>query len=338
MDTKTQYIWQGAFAQLEKWANPADSFLVTDENVFAAHKSKFKGWNTIVLKAGEAYKVQQTVDVVIDRLLAMGAHRQSTLVGVGGGVITDLTGYVAGIYQRGIRFGFVPTTLLSMVDAAIGGKNGVDVGEYKNMVGLIRQPHFLLYDFALLKTLPLAEWRNGFAEIIKHAAIKDAKMFQALQAHTLNHYRKNPTDLASLVKRNAQIKIKVITQDPLEQGDRKLLNFGHTLGHAIENKYELSHGEAISIGMSFAAWVSAYIKGYKDLTALMGLLQRYGLPTLSDFDARQAFKVLVKDKKSNGVDIHFVLLAKTGQGVVQPLLLVQVEQLLKDFQKRVHHG
>ncbi|TAF56890.1 MAG: 3-dehydroquinate synthase [Sphingobacteriia bacterium] len=338
MDTKTQYIWQGAFAQLEKWANPADSFLVTDENVFAAHKSKFKGWNTIVLKAGEAYKVQQTVDVVIDRLLAMGAHRQSTLVGVGGGVITDLTGYVAGIYQRGIRFGFVPTTLLSMVDAAIGGKNGVDVGEYKNMVGLIRQPHFLLYDFNLLKTLPLAEWRNGFAEIIKHAAIKDAKMFRDLQTHTLNHYRKNPIDLASLVKRNAQIKIKVITQDPLEQGERKLLNFGHTLGHAIENKYALSHGEAISIGMSFAAWVSAYIKGYKDLTALMGLLQRYGLPTLSDFDARQAFKVLVKDKKSNGVDIHFVLLAKTGQGVVQPLLLVQVEQLLKDFQKLVHHG
>ena len=171
--TAVNYYFDAEFAYVEKLAPKEKTVMITDEHVFASHKKKFKGWNTIVLKAGEKYKVQQTVDVVIDQLIAFGADRKTTLVGVGGGVVTDITGYVAGIYMRGIRFGFVPTSLLAMVDASIGGKNGIDVGVYKNMVGLIRQPAFLLYDTSFLKTLPKAEWQNGFAEIIKHACIKD---------------------------------------------------------------------------------------------------------------------------------------------------------------------
>src|SRR6185369_11874808 len=125
---------------------------------------------TIVLKPGEVYKNQQTVDNIIQQLIDLGADRKSFLVGVGGGVVTDITGYVAGVFMRGIQFGFVPTSILAMVDAGIGGKNGIDVGVYKNIVGLIRQPSFLLYDYAFLKSLPKTEWVNGFAEIIKHAA------------------------------------------------------------------------------------------------------------------------------------------------------------------------
>ncbi len=138
---------------------------------------RFKGWNTIVLKPGEEYKVQATVDAVIEELIDMEADRKTTLVGVGGGVVTDITGYVASVYMRGISFGFIPTSVLALVDASIGGKNGIDVGVYKNMVGVIRQPAFLLYDMVFLKSLPQTEWENGFAEIIKHACIKDAAMF-----------------------------------------------------------------------------------------------------------------------------------------------------------------
>ena len=141
------------------------------------------------VKSGEEYKVQATVDTIIEQLIAMEADRKTTLVGIGGGVVTDITGYVASVYMRGITFGFVPTTFLAMVDASIGGKNGIDVGVYKNMVGIIRQPSFILHDLIFLNTLPQSEWENGFAEIIKHACIKDAAMFRELETNSLKKYQ-----------------------------------------------------------------------------------------------------------------------------------------------------
>jgi 3-dehydroquinate synthase len=169
---RVSYLFDTSFLQLDKWVSREKAVVITDENVFARHKKKFKGWNTIVLKPGEAYKIQATVDGIIEQLIQLGADRSTVIIGVGGGVVTDITGYVAGIYMRGLRFALVPTSLLAMVDASIGGKNGIDVGVYKNMVGLIRQPEIILFDIDFLKTLPPAECKNGFAEIIKHAAIK----------------------------------------------------------------------------------------------------------------------------------------------------------------------
>jgi 3-dehydroquinate synthase len=263
-NSTVEYFFNSDFSHLEKLVSKDQAVIITDDHLFEKHKRKFKGWNTIVLKPGEAYKVQQTVDVIIDQLIAFGADRKTTLIGVGGGVVTDITGYVAGIYMRGIKCGFVPTSILAMVDASIGGKNGIDVGVYKNMVGLIRQPQFLLYDHSFLKSLPKEEWQNGFAEIIKHACIKDAAMFELLQKNTLASFKRDPILLADLIQRNALIKTKVVVNDEFEQGERKLLNYGHTLGHAIENMYELSHGQAISIGMTYAALMSAQIKGFTD--------------------------------------------------------------------------
>ncbi|MBL7759303.1 MAG: 3-dehydroquinate synthase [Sediminibacterium sp.] len=328
---QTAFYFDASFSHLEKLVSKEKAVIVTDENLFNAHKSRLKGWNTIVLKPGEQFKVQQTVDVVIDQLIALGADRQSVLIGFGGGVITDITGYVAGIYMRGIEFGFVPTSVLAMVDAAIGGKNGIDVGVYKNMVGLIRQPAFLLYDYALLKTLPLNEWQNGFAEIIKHAAIKDAVMFKELESNSIAKYRSNKLLLAKLIQRNAMIKIKVVVNDEFEKGERKLLNFGHTLGHAIENMYELSHGQAISIGMTYAALMSEQLKFFTGAKQLIALLNKYGLPTVVEFDAKKAFKVLLKDKKKENVSINYILLQKIGKGVIQPLLLVQIQDIFRKF-------
>jgi len=199
------------------------------------------------------------------------------------------------------------------------------------MVGLIRQPKFLLFDHSLLKSLPKTEWQNGFAEIIKHACIKDAAMFKLLQQHKLTDFQKSPKLLASLIERNVLIKTKVVMHDEFEQGERKLLNFGHTLGHAIENMYELSHGQAISIGMTYASVISQQLKGFTGAADVVNLLSKYGLPTFAEFNTKKAFKVLMKDKKKDNVSINYILLSKTGKGVIQPLLLVQLQDILKQF-------
>ncbi len=327
----TEFYFAGVMSQLRKITDPRATILITDENVYKAHTKRFKGWNTIVLKAGEEYKVQATVDAVVEALIEMEADRKTTLVGIGGGVITDLTGYIASVYMRGIRFGFIPTSILGLVDASIGGKNGIDVGQYKNMVGVIRQPSFILHDMVLLNSLPQKEWENGFAEVIKHACIKDATMFAALEEYQLNTYQKKKTAICDLVERNALIKIKVVQKDEFEKGDRRLLNFGHTLGHALETQYELLHGQAISIGMTYACHISEQLTGFRDTERVVRLLEKYQLPTYASFDKAKAFQVLKMDKKRERKEMNYVLLDRIGKGVVKTISLKKLEQLLQQF-------
>ena len=326
----TSFYFDAAFSDLKTIVDQKQTILVTDSNLFALHEKKFKGWRTIVIKSGEAYKNQASVDSIISQLIAFEADRKTTLVGIGGGVVTDMTGYAASVYMRGIPFGFVPTSILAMVDASIGGKNGIDVGLYKNMVGIIRQPSFLLYDVSLLKTLPDNEWVNGFAEIIKHACIKDAAMFRQLQLHDISFYQRKKKDLQLLIQRNAKLKAKVVQQDEFEKGDRKLLNYGHTLGHALENMYELSHGQAIAIGMVYAAHLSQQITGFNKVLPVISLLEQYGLPTHIAFDAAQAFSVLKMDKKRDRDTMNFVLLEKIGKAVVKPIQLELLKSILEN--------
>lgn len=330
-NAETEYYFNASLSKLAQVADKKYSVVLTDENVYQHYQKQLKGWNTIVLKPGEEYKVQQTVDGVIDSLIDMEADRKTTLIGIGGGVITDIAGYAAAVYMRGIRVGFVPTTLLAMVDASIGGKNGVDVGLYKNLVGTIRQPDFLFFDVALLGSLPEAEWQNGFAEIIKHACIKDAAMFRELADRDLAWYRKKKADMAALVKRNALLKTRVVQGDEREQGDRKLLNYGHTLGHALENQYELSHGQAVAIGMTYAAHLSASILGFRGAGKVVDLIGRYGLPTYAQFDKEKAFEVLKHDKKRERSEIHYILLQRIGKGVVHTLPLAEVKNIIEQF-------
>ena len=327
----TSFYWDAKFLHLKKIVSPVSTVLITDENVYTAHAKIFKGWNLIVLKSGEQYKIAATVNSVIERLIEMQVDRSFTLVGVGGGVITDITGYVASIYMRGIRFGFVPSSLLAMVDASIGGKNGVDVGVYKNLVGVIKQPDFILHDLSLLKTLPELEWKNGFAEIIKHACIKDASLFKQLQKSSIQKYQQNKTELAKLIKKNALIKLKLVQEDPYEKGNRRLLNFGHTLGHAIENQYELSHGQAISIGMTYASLFSAALSGLANPTAVIDLLAKYGLPTFAKFDVSKMTKVMSMDKKRERESIHFILLTKIGSATIKKIDIVSLTKIAKSI-------
>jgi len=327
----TSFYFDADFAYLGKLVDRDHSVLITDDHVFAGQQKKFGGWNTIVIHAGEEFKVQATVDSIIEQLIEMGADRQTTLVGVGGGVVTDITGYVAAIYMRGLAFGFVPTSILAMVDASIGGKNGIDVGLYKNMVGTIRQPAFLLYDYSLLKSLPKEEWVNGFAEVIKHAVIRDAALFRELEKNRLTTYLKDKAALGRLISRNAAIKSAIVAKDEFEKGDRRLLNFGHTLGHAIENLYELSHGQAVSIGVVAACMISEELSGFRETDRVIAALKRYGLPTMAEFDIKEVLNVLRKDKKKVKDTMNYVLLKKIGQGLVKPVPISELEKLLQSI-------
>lgn len=328
-NSSTDYYLASDISHLKKITDQEATVLITDENVFNAHTKRFNGWNTIVLKPGEEFKVQATVDAVIEKLIEMQADRKTTLVGVGGGVITDITGYIASVYMRGLRFGFVPTSILSLVDASIGGKNGIDVGLYKNMVGVIRQPSFILHDMSFLDTLPQVEWENGFAEIIKHACIKDAAMFAELERNSLKSYREKKKLITELVQRNAVLKTKVVQRDEFEKGERRLLNFGHTLGHALETQYELLHGQAISIGMTYACHISEQMTGFKQTERVAGILEKYNLPTYASFNKKKVFDVLKMDKKRERKEMNYVLLEKIGKGVVKSIPLEQLEKIVQ---------
>jgi 3-dehydroquinate synthase len=328
--SSVDYYFDTKFSALRTLVDKRNAVVITDENVFSSHTSKFKGWNTIVLKSGEETKVQATVDGIVKHLISIEADRQTVLVGVGGGVITDITGYVGSVYMRGINFGFVPTSLLAMVDASIGGKNGIDVGVFKNLVGVVRQPSFLLYDINFLTTLPSQEWANGFAEVIKHACIKDATMFNFLEKHDGVSIQKNREKLTGIIKKNAVLKSRAVQRDEFEKGERRLLNFGHTLGHALENQYEISHGQAISIGMCYASIVSQKLTGFKDAQKVIALLTKYNLPVDLEFDMNEVFDVLKMDKKKSGGEINYIVLEKIGKGSVRRLPFRQLKKLLND--------
>src|ERR1019366_3909957 len=207
---KIDVFFDADFSLIEAKLQKDKTIFITDENVYAAYPEKFSGWQSIVIKAGEQFKNQQTVDLIIEQLIDLHADRQTFIVGIGGGVVTDIAGFAASIYMRGIKFAFVPTSILAMADASIGGKNGIDVGVYKNLVGIINHPEFLLYDYSFLETLPDDEWINGFAEIIKHACIKDNEMFQFLEKHSIIKFQASLKDTASIIKKNVDIKYNVV--------------------------------------------------------------------------------------------------------------------------------
>lgn len=324
----TDCYFGARFSDLRKLTDPKKTVLITDQHVYKAHPDLFSRWNTIVLRAGEDYKVQATVDSLLGHLISMGVDRHYTLVGVGGGVVTDIVGYTAAIYMRGLRCGFVPTSLLAMVDASLGGKNGVDIGVYKNLAGTIKQPSFLVFDVSLLSSLPLKEWRNGFAEIIKHACLFDKRMLKELTSRNVDFYKSHPVHLLALIKKNVSIKMQLVVKDEFESAERRLLNFGHTLGHALEKQYELTHGEAISIGMTVAAQLSEKLCGFSDKDLLVSVLSQYGLPTYAAYNTKKVFRVLAMDKKKSGNAVYYILLKGIAQPVQERIPFKRLEKLI----------
>lgn len=320
-------------AEIENQIDADKIIWVTDENIYQKYPQFFPAGRSIILHSGEQFKNMETVSTVIDELLLMEADRDVYVVGVGGGIVTDISGFLASIYLRGVKFSFVPTSILAMVDAAVGGKNGVNFGLYKNQVGVVNQPESLFFDFEFLKTLPDIEWVSGFAEIIKHACIRDAEMFQFLANNSIEDFRKDLNVTGDLVRKNAELKFSVASGDEKESGQRRLLNFGHTIGHAIENLTQLPHGFAIGVGMKYACLLSERLAGFPpEKTKLVtDLLAKYHLPVDVPFDKNAAWDILVHDKKKSGDSLYFILLDDIGSGIVKKLPLAELKSLFFDL-------
>jgi 3-dehydroquinate synthase len=267
----------------------------------------------ITIPAGEKSKTLEQSGAICDQMIAAGLDRQSFLIGLGGGVIGDISGFVAAIYHRGIPHVQIPTTLLAMVDSSIGGKTGVNTSAGKNLIGAIHPPALVIDDVDVLKTLPRREFNQGFAEIIKHAIIADAEMFAAVRNVDLEN-------LAPLIGRNIEIKSKIVAKDEHDRtGERARLNFGHTVGHAIERAGDYKkflHGEAISLGIVAACDVSVKKAGLPrdQRNAIVDLLRQFDLPTHlpSDFPREKIFDTLQYDKKFESGEIRFVVTSTIG--------------------------
>ena len=335
-----QYLLESSIDNLHQQATPKNTIIVTDENVAKLLGSKLDGYKVLSISPGEAQKTTQTIEHLAHQLIEAETHKAHTIVGIGGGMVTDIAGFLAGTYMRGLSFAFVPTTLLAMVDAAIGGKNGVNVGLHKNMLGTIRQPKFILYDTELLTTLPDEEWHNGFAEIIKYGCISDARVLTMLQAADTAYYQKHLHQLNALIAGCVDIKNKITTADESEQGMRRLLNFGHTAGHAFETVHKLPHGHAVALGMLVATIMSEESAGLDKsfYPQLETLLQQYGLPTKLEFDVTAIMNILKMDKKRlDAGSVNFVLLEKPGLATVKPVQFETIETALKTFSSAGNH-
>lgn len=312
---------------------PAGAIIVVDRAVAKLHSKKFAKFRVIEVDCSEKSKNLATVERLYSEFLAAGVDRSSFIVGVGGGVLTDVAGFAASTYLRSLRFGFVPTTLLAMTDASIGGKNGVNFMGYKNLIGTIRQPEFCLIDLDFLPTLPEKELRCGFAEIIKHGVIKDAGLFAFLEKNREKALKLDTQILEKILYDSIKVKADVVGSDELEAGERAKLNFGHTIGHAIENLLGIAHGEAVSIGMSLEARhsFSTGRLGKGDFERIVALLKDFGLPVSAKFDPEKAFEAISVDKKVLGESINFPFVDSIGNCHVEKIGLEELRMCIHDL-------
>jgi 3-dehydroquinate synthase len=286
----------------------------------------------IAIPAGEKSKTLEQAGAICDEMIAARLDRHSFIVGLGGGVVGDISGFVAAIFERGIPHVQIPTTLLAMVDSSIGGKTGVNTVAAKNLIGAIHHPLLVIDDLDVLNTLPSREFKQGFAEIIKHAIIADAQMFKVVaQLPNLESLKLASETLAPLIRRNIEIKSSIVGKDEFDRtGERALLNFGHTVGHAIERAGEYGqflHGEGISLGMVAACHVSRKKAGLpeKQEEEIIGCLRRFGLPTrlVPGFPKDTILKALFFDKKFESGKIRFVVTPAIGSAYLSSDITIE---------------
>ncbi len=329
--TGDSFIYVGEILRnLEKYIPSKNVVLITDKNVKQFYENDFPPHPVITIDTGEKIKNLDTVRDIYEKLVAVGADRSTFIVGIGGGIVCDIAGFVASTYLRGVRFGFVSSTLLSQVDASVGGKNGVNFKGYKNMVGVFNQPEFVICDLNLLNTLPKKEILNGMAEIVKHGAIEDADLFAYLEEHSQKALSLDIEVIEKLVYDSIVIKSAIVNQDELEKGARRKLNFGHTFGHAFEKTTGVPHGEAVSVGMVMASALSVK-RGRlsaEDAGRIKTLLQKIGLPVDIHAEGKRVFDALKKDKKRKGDHIYFVLLNEIGNAFVDQIPINELEAVI----------
>lgn len=330
---RTDFFLNTPFKQLSQLASTKNTVIITDENVHQLYKDLFEPYTVLTIPPGEEHKSLDNIERLTQSLMELDIHKSSTIVAVGGGVVSDLVGFLSTIYMRGVRFGFVPTTLLSMVDASIGGKNGINFGHVKNMIGTISQPHFILFDNSFLQSLAHQEWSNGFAEIIKYACIGDEKLYTHLQNTSLHHLQTHKELLTDLIALCVKHKTRIVLADEQENNIRKTLNFGHTAGHAFESLYHLDHGQAVALGM-IVALIASEQKLHLPTEIrqqFIMLLKQYSLATYLIFDINAVLNSISHDKKRKNDFIDFILIESIGKAVITPLSFDEIRAALTIF-------
>lgn len=289
--------------------------VISDSNIDRTHHDLIAHYDHILIGQGEQAKSLTTLEGVYRQLIEIGADRECFILGIGGGLVTDIAGFVGATYMRGVEFGFVTTTLLGAVDASVGGKNGVNVGGYKNMVGTFMQPKFVVCDPSLLATLPKREFRAGLAEVIKTAILGEKELFEILEQSSFDDIRKNLALLEAIVARCIKVKASVVAKDEHEGGYRRILNLGHTVAHAIEkccSKY--NHGEAVAIGLHHItrSALAQNMITESDANRILSLIEQFGYDTTLPIEHKVLLKAIGGDKKRSGNALHLILPTAIG--------------------------
>ena len=320
---------------IEKYIHGRKAIIITDKTVNYLYGSSLDNYSKIIIGEGEGIKTLSTIEYIYEKLLSFSADRNTLLIGVGGGVVTDIAGFAASTFMRGIPYGFVSTTLLSQVDAGVGGKNGVNFNNIKNMIGTINQPEFVIEDTETLLTLPDEEIISGLGELAKHSflegekALKDLDKIFSGEKINLNDFVNNSRDsLNTLIYNSLKVKAAIVSEDEKEHGARRLLNLGHTLGHAVEIAENIPHGLAVIKGIIFSALFSVK-KGYLDEESserIIGILNRITQDNEVEAQRAELKKIILHDKKRENNDIYFVFLKGIGLPFIEK---IKIEELLE---------
>lgn len=318
-------VWVGEniFDRLARLELPGRCAIITQPNLRALYAGNvmrvLQSQNiescVIEIPVGEEFKTLDTVRAVYDQLIEVHLDRQTTMVALGGGMVGDLAGFVAATYLRGVAFVQIPTTLLAMVDASIGGKVAVDHPRGKNLIGAFKQPRAVIADVATLQSLPIEEWRAGMAEVVKHSLIGDAELFEWLE-------REGQAASSDWIERAIRVKAEIVSRDPFEQGERIKLNLGHTFGHALElaSQYQIRHGEAVAVGLVCAVRLAHRLQmcDASLVERITALLHRIGLPTRvpHEVPVEKILAAMQTDKKRLGSRLRFVLPRTLGDVII----------------------
>ena len=320
----------------EKWTDfrrhlpHKDVVIITDDNILNLYGKSFPDFPVISITPGERSKNLEVINDLAVKLLNLGIDRNGLIVGIGGGVVCDIAGFLGSVYMRGISFGFISTSLLSQVDASTGGKNGVNAGIVKNIIGNFRQPEFVVCDPEMLLTLPEEEYLSGLAELIKNSVILDVGLFAEIEQNIDPILKRDILLLTKYITRSVNIKASVVREDEREKGIRRILNFGHTFGHAIEAQTGLKHGFAIAAGMIIAADISVLLGILQPMerNRIFNLLDSFKLLVNYNINYDQVKEFILRDKKKSGETLNFVLLETTGKATVKS---IAVTKLLDNF-------
>jgi 3-dehydroquinate synthase len=325
-DSVSGIIVGGRWEAVVKLLPRTGAAIITDDNVFDIYGASFPSFPVLKIKPGEGSKQLKVIESLAKKLLKAGIDRSGFILAIGGGVVCDIAGFLASVFMRGIAFGYVSTSLLSQVDASTGGKNGVNLGGIKNVIGNFRQPEFVICDTTMLRTLPEDEYLSGLGELIKTGIIGDKSIIEILENDQYGILGRDRNVLSALVSKAVKYKASVVARDEKESGLRRVLNFGHTYGHAIEVYKEVKHGYAVASGMELAA-IWSFEKGFigrEEYMRIKNLIERYHLSDEIDIPAEKIEEFVIHDKKKSGSDLNFVFIKGLGKPVVKKVPLAEV--------------